>query len=277
MWTDVVDLRDFYAGALGRVARAVLRRRVREIWPDVRGLNMLGIGYPTPYLGVFRAEAQRVIAAMPAGQGVLHWPTDGPGLSVLTDDVELPLPDLSMDRVLLVHALEHAGEVRPLMREVWRVLGGGGRLLVVVPNRRGIWSRMERTPFGQGEPYSADQLARLLRDTMFTPTRIESALFVPPVDSRMVLGSAAAIENAGRRWFSAIAGAIVAEASKQIYAGQPAQRRTRRMPRVYAPVPERGPGTPFAALPARRSRNAACSPNRLASKSRDPSTLDSPP
>ena len=239
MWTDVVDLRDFYVSTLGQVARRMVRRRLRELWPDVTGQNVLGLGYAVPYLNGFREEAERVLAAMPAGQGVLHWPPDEAGLTTLIDELELPFPDLSMDRVLLIHALECAEQVRPLMREIWRVLSGSGRLLVVVPNRRGIWARLERTPFGHGLPYTPGQLSRVLRDNLFTPLESHPALFVPPVHSRMVLSSAPAWEQIGRRIFTTFSGVVMTEAVKQIYAAEAKSTANRR--RRYLPVPERTP------------------------------------
>ena len=239
MWMDAIDLRDFYATSLGQVARSVIRRRIRAVWPDVRGLSVLGFGYATPYLNPFRSEAARVMALMPASQGVLHWPPEGGGLTTLVEESELPFPDLSVDRVLLVHALECAEQVRPMMREIWRVLAGGGRLLVVVPNRTGIWARFERTPFGHGRPYSPGQLSRLLRETLFTPVQSQAALFVPPVRSRMVLSSAGALEKVGARGFSTFAGVIMAEATKQIYAAQAEVKVKRR--RAYLPLAQRTP------------------------------------
>lgn len=230
-WTDVVDLRDFYASSLGQVAQRVVRRRIRLIWPDVRGMRVLGLGFATPYLRPFDGEAERVLALMPASQGVLAWPRDEPNRVALGDESELPLPDRSIDRLLIVHALESAEQVRPMMREAWRVLSDGGRLLVVAPNRRGIWARLERTPFGNGRPYTHNQLARLLRDCMFTPLRSEAALYVPPVRSRMVLRSAPAWERAGSWLFPPLAGVLLAEAAKQIYAGTPL--RTRNRARAY--------------------------------------------
>ncbi len=221
MWMDVVDLRDFYAGDLGRVTRRMIRRKLRAIWPDVAGQSVLGFGYAGPYLQSFHGEAGRIISAMPAGQGILHWPDEAPNLTCLVDEFELPFDDLSMDRVILVHALECAEQVRPLMREIWRILAGSGRLLVITPNRRGLWARFERTPFGHGQPYSSRQLSRLMRDTMFTPVETHRALYVPPVRSRMMLSAAPALENLGARFFTTFAGVIVMEAVKQIYAGQP--------------------------------------------------------
>ena len=228
MWTDVVDLRDFYATSLGGVARRMIARRIRQLWPDLHGLNVLGLGYVTPFLGVFRGEAERVIAIMPAAQGVIHWPPDEPGLTTLGDHTDLPLPDNSIDRALIVHALECAERTRPMMREIWRVLADGGRLLVVVPNRRGLWARFERTPFGHGRPYSPGQLSRSLRDAVFTPYQSSTALYVPPVRSRMILSSAAAWEELGQRCFTTFAGVVMVEATKQIYAAPPVSTVSRK-------------------------------------------------
>ncbi|MBK8176533.1 MAG: methyltransferase domain-containing protein [Rhodospirillales bacterium] len=234
MWSDAVDLRDFYASSLGRVARRMIGRRVRALWPDVRGLGILGLGYTSPFLGVFRAEAQRVVAMMPAAQGVLPWPIDGPNLTALADETALPLPDRAFDRILLVHALECAEWTQPMMREIWRVLADGGRLIVVVPNRRGLWARFENTPFGHGRPYSPRQLSRGLRDSLFTPYQLTAALFVPPIASRMLISSAGAWEEIGLRWFPSFAGTFVVEASKQIYAGELLATAPRS--RAYAPI-----------------------------------------
>lgn len=235
MHVDVIDLRDFYESRLGQVARRMIRRRIRLIWPDLRGMRLLGLGYAAPYLKMFREEAERVVAVMPSSQGVLGWPQDGPNAVALADEGELPLQDFSIDRVLLVHGLEYSEQARPLLKEIWRVMAGGGRLLVVAPNRRGIWARVDRTPFGQGHPYTPSQLSRALRDADFTPERVSTALFVPPTGSRMLLRSATAIERIGERWFTSFAGVSVVEASKQLYAKPAVKRKESRHP-AYLPV-----------------------------------------
>jgi len=240
MSVDVVDLRDFYESRLGQVARRMIRRRVRMMWPDLRGMRLLGLGYAAPYLRMFREEAERSIAIMPSSQGVLPWPPEGPNAAALADEGELPLQDYSIDRVLLVHGLEYSEQVRPLLTELWRVMAGGGRLLALTPNRRGIWARTDRTPLGQGHPYTPAQLARALRDADFTPERVASALFVPPNGSRMMLRSAAAIERIGERWFTTFAGVSVVEATKQLYA-RPALRRKEARHQLYLPVPHGAP------------------------------------
>ncbi len=235
MRPDVIDLRDFYAGRLGATARQLLRVQIRRIWPDMHGQRLLGLGYATPYLTQFREEAERVIAFMPAAQGVIRWPADDPGnLVALTEETELPLADASVDRVLLVHGLENAENAGALLREIWRVLSGSGRLLVVTPGRTGLWARTERTPFGHGLPYSQGQLNRLLRDHLFQPTERAGALYLPPVSLRMLLSAAGAWEKLGLAWWPAFAGVILAEADKQIYAARPLHARRRR---TLGPIP----------------------------------------
>lgn len=235
MWSDVIDLHEFYRSRLGQVARRLISRRIRELWPDVRGMTVVGLGYATPYLRVYREEAERVLAINPAQQGVMHWPENDPGLVCLSDETELPLPDLSVDRLLLVHAVENSEQLRAMMREAWRVLAESGRLVVVVPNRRGIWARFEhRSPFGHGYPYSQGQIKRLLRDSLFAPTANEHALFVPPTERRIVLQSARAFERVGERWFQAISGVLIIEASKQLYAGTPVHAAGTKRRRLVA-------------------------------------------
>ncbi|MDH3474388.1 MAG: class I SAM-dependent methyltransferase [Rhodospirillales bacterium] len=238
MWNDVVDLQDFYVSHLGQVARHTIRRGLRTLWPDLHGQSLLGLGYATPYLRQFCGEAERIIACMPASQGVLHWPPEGPGVVALTDETDLPLPDYSVDRVLLVHALESTEQMRAMLDEVWRVMTSNGRLLVVVPNRRGIWARIDRTPFGWGHPYSRAQLSRVLRDHLFTPTRTERALYIPPTRSRTLLRSAIAWERLGQRLFPTFSGVIMAEAGKQIYAAGLAREKPRRRRSVVVPMPQ---------------------------------------
>src|SRR6516225_5609395 len=211
MSIDVVDLRNFYAMRLGVVARRFVGRGIRRRIADTRGMRVLGVGYTTPYLGLFREEAERCLAFMPAAQGVLKWPTDRPGLAALVDELEMPLPDSEVDRVLLVHALEMAHDPVALLREIWRVLAAGGRLLVVVPNRRGVWARLDTTPFGHGRPYSRSQITHLLR-------------------------SATAWERAGAAIAAPFAGVHIVEATKQVYRAIPARRERKRLVPALEPA-----------------------------------------
>ena len=238
MSVDVTDLRAFYAGPLGYVARRVVCRALAQFWPDLRGLGVLGLGYATPYLSEMEGAAKR-LAFMPSWQGVVNWPSMGLSASALVEPSMMPLPDGSVDRVLVVHALETVASPPELLGEVWRILTPGGRLALVCPNRRGLWSRMDTTPFGHGQPFSRRQLRHLVKGALFSPESWAEILYVPPLRSRVLLSSAAAWEQVGRGMSLPFAGLHVLEATKQLHRPIPvhAKRRARHFSPVLVPAP----------------------------------------
>jgi SAM-dependent methyltransferase len=129
MPVDTQVLSTFYDEPIGQTARRLIGRRVRLIWPDVRGLRVLGYGYATPYVRPFVGEAERVVAFVPADQDIAPWPPGG-SIVALGEEDALPFPDAFFDRIIMTHGLETAEAARPVMRQVWRVLAPQGRLLV---------------------------------------------------------------------------------------------------------------------------------------------------
>ncbi len=243
MHVDVIDLKEFYASALGRIARQFVARSLRAHWPDMEGCTLLGFGYGAPYMRGYAERSANSFAFMPAGQGVVRWPPSGPNRAVLSEEIQLPLPDCCIDRILVVHGLETSPSADELCREFWRVLKPGGRLLVVVPNRRGLWARAETTPFGHGRPFSRGQLQRLFRDAQFVPEKWSESLFIPPLSWRPLLRWARAWERMGYALWPAFSGIIIAEAVKDVYGVSltaKAQRQRSRFPGVILPVPATG-------------------------------------
>ncbi len=228
MATDVQAASDFYATARGAVAAILLRDRLAELWPSLAGLSVLGFGYATPFLRVWRESASRCIAAMPSQVGVARWPAGAANLSCTVEEDALPFPDLCFDRILVVHGLEAADNARRLLRELWRVLKDDGRLLVIAPNRTGMWAHVESTPFGQGQPYSPGQIGRLLAASLFRVERRDTALYLPPTNLRLVLRGARLWERGGRRALPGFAGVTLTEAVKDVYAAMPLSAQPRR-------------------------------------------------
>lgn len=240
MQLDIHDLRDFYHRPLGAIARRMLVGRVRARWRSARGLTVMGLGFASPYLASFRGEAARVGALMPAGQGAMVWPSSGLCQTVMVEEGTLPLPDASVDRLLLVHYLEVSENPHQLLREIWRVLAPEGRLLIIVPNRRGIWARLDTTPFGFGRPYSRDQLAKLLTQSLFTPIDVASALNMPPIDRPWLLRWAKAFERIGGRLWPLFSGVLMVEARKEVMTPLPVGKTARaRRQLVTLPAPLR--------------------------------------
>ena len=237
MSLDVVDLRSFYTSALGRRASRYILRSVRSRWQDLNGLAVLGLGFTPPYLDTMRDDQpERILSFMPGSQGVIAWPHDGLSASSLVEPTDLPLRDSTIDRVLVVHALEMSDAPAELLSELWRVLAPGGRLICVVPNRRGVWTRSDTTPFGQGQPFSRRQITALMRQALFTPIHWGEALYMPPFQGRLIMQIAPAMEQLGSALSLPFAGVHIIEATKQVYRPVLAKRVMRGL-QALQPVP----------------------------------------
>ncbi|HUO21224.1 MAG TPA: methyltransferase domain-containing protein [Caulobacteraceae bacterium] len=231
MRRDVVELRRFYAGPLGRAARDMLGRKLSETWGDVAGLDVLGLGYPAPMLERF-TKARRAVAVMPAEQGVEAWPQMGPGnRTCLAREGALPFPNALFDRVLVVHGLEESDDPLALLREVWRVMAPTGRVVLAAAARSGVWCHSEDTPFGYGRPFTRAQLEQLAREAELEPIAWSRALYAPPIAS--FARHAEAFEQAGARLWPRFAGLILLEAVKQTFAVKP--KGLGAPARVFAP------------------------------------------
>ncbi|MCB1530423.1 MAG: methyltransferase domain-containing protein [Rhodospirillales bacterium] len=234
MHPSAYDLKSFYNSARGRIVRRILRARVADFWPDTdtKALRVLGVGYAVPYLASYMDKAERVVCVMPSGQGAHGWPSDGENLVCLSDETALPFETNSVDRILMVHSLEFSGFLTPEFEELWRVLKSNGRLLMIVPNRMGMWARADWSPFGQGTPFSARQVELFLRENLFVHERTEKALFVPPFRRDFFLRAAGYFEEIGRMLFPAMGGVHFVEASKQLYAGTGQTQRSLALKRI---------------------------------------------
>ena len=219
MRRDVLELRRFYAGPLGRAARDMLGRKLAETWGDVTGLDILGLGYATPFLERF-PRARRAVAMMPAEQGVEAWPSLGPGnRTCIAHENALPFTNALFDRVLVVHGLEESDDPLALLREVWRVMAPSGRVVLAAAARSGVWCHSEATPFGYGRPFTRAQLEQLAREAELEPIAWSRALYAPPVAG--LARYAEGFEQAGARLWPRFAGLILLEAVKQTFATKP--------------------------------------------------------
>jgi SAM-dependent methyltransferase len=220
MHLDVLALRAFYYRTkLGRSAQRALQDALRGLWPDTRDMTVAGFGFAAPVLRPFLGDARRVIALMPAQQGVMPWPAGAPNVSALVEETRWPLPSGVVDRLIVAHGLETCERPDALLDEIWRVLAPRGQAIFIVPNRSGLWARRDVTPFGFGRPYSFGQLETLLGRHGLAPERHAAALYAPPSHRRFWLQTAHLWERLGRRFDPhLVAGALLVEATKQIFA-----------------------------------------------------------
>lgn len=219
MHHDIIDLRRFYyERALGRVVQRILRDRLTGRWQpgSVKGMNIAGFGFAAPMLRPYLPTARRVMSLMPGPQGVMAWPVGQANHSVLCDETAWPLETGFVDRLVMLHGLETSDHPAALLAEAWRVLGPGGRMIMMVPNRAGLWAASDSTPFGHGRSYTSGQIESQMRKAGFVTEWHGSAVYIPPSDRRFWLRGAQMWEKTGAKISRVlIAGVVLIEVSKQ--------------------------------------------------------------
>ena len=236
---NVVALREFYGSALGKWAQKQLVKELQRRWPELGDDTMAGIGYVNPVLRPFlrqeRSDASLVFSMMPAEQGATVWPNYVASRAVLTDEFALPIADNHLNRLVMMHLLEHSTSTAQLLDDCWRVLRPGGRLLVVVPNARGLWARCGAQPFSKVRAYTSAALKEIVCEK-FTHIETESVLYHLPYQRRWLMKLAPCLEWVGGFFLFPMGGVLVMEAEKQIYAGIKEKHKDFMKKPAFAPV-----------------------------------------
>jgi SAM-dependent methyltransferase len=234
MYPDVTQINQFYGTSLGHFCQEVMADRLLTEWPELDGLRVGGFGYTLPLLSGLLPICEIEACVMPAPMGVTAWPHDGPNKATLAAETDLPLPDESLDRLAVCHALEHVESPKKFLRELWRVTSEEGRVMLFVPNRRSFWALSDKTPFGHGRPFSRGQLAALLRDSLFEVTRLSGVFYSWPGTSTASVGVSRFVDRWGRNIWRNMPGVWMVEARKRVTAPLTDTKPVRK--RAYAPV-----------------------------------------
>ena len=218
MHLDVVDLHSFYyRTSLGRAAQRAVRDQVQALWPEANRQTVVGFGFAAPLLRPYLEKARRVTALMPGQQGVMHWPVGQKNVSVLCQETVWPIETDSVDKLIVLHGLETSEQPDALLDECYRVLAPEGRGLFIVPNRAGLWSRRDGTPFGFGRPYTLSQIEGQLRRIGLKPARHVAALYQPPAETPFWMKTGQMWETLGRKVSNRFAGGVLmVEVTKQV-------------------------------------------------------------
>ena len=215
---NALDLQEFYRTKKGTFVRRLVARQLLGFSEKAKDKVVLGLGFAFPYLKYFK-NAERSLGFIPPFLGSYKWPDEGlaKNRAAVSHLDELPLGDETVDFCILIHGLEFSETPQQSLAEIWRVLKPEGRLVVVVPNRSGLWARSDITPFGQGLPYSLNQIRYILREENFVLETISSALHVLPFKSKFMLESFKWMENVGGV-VPLFPGLHCIEVSKKLYA-----------------------------------------------------------
>lgn len=229
---DIIALRKFYQSELGFNTVKAIDKILKKHYSPAAKERVIGIGYPTPWLDHLSKKSERCMALMPATQGASIWPSSHKNATALVDECALPLADSCVDYVLMVHLLEHTHNESVTLEEIWRILVPSGRLIIIVPHRLSFWSNQEETPFGNGRPYSPNQLRKTLAEAHFTCHNLQEALYTIPSHSWIPETAMTKF----RKLLPLSGGVLIAEGHKKAY--QPvltanASKKTRRRIKPY--------------------------------------------
>ncbi len=181
---NVTQLEKFYFRTdLGRFASEILNNQVRAIWPDPVGGSLVGYGFSAPLLSHFIAQNERVVNLIPNQLGISKWPPEKPNINVPTLESNWPIPSSGVERVIILHGLETSENHSNPLAECWRSLAPEGQMILIVPNRMGLWARSKASPFccnGQNSAFTLAKIQRLLHHHKFQIDAYHPALFSPP-------------------------------------------------------------------------------------------------
>jgi SAM-dependent methyltransferase len=229
MLTDFADSQDFYQSRTGRAAQGLLRARIGKRWSGLANGRVLPLGRAALVLD----ETPFISARMTGAQEETF--------SCLVDSKNKPLPDADIDRAIMLHALKAESDLEPVLREIWRVLKGEGRLLMVLPRAGSAWARNPDTPFGHEPAYTASQIKKILKRHGFFVARMNRALYARPCAPEPNFLRALEIERAAPGIFLRFGGGVLlVEARKRIcgIAGAKQKKRPRcANPLLPLPLP----------------------------------------
>lgn len=223
---------DFYKTKRGRLVTHLIYRQIKAFWQDINKGKIIGAGNAIPWISKIYRKNKEATALCFDSKNIIPCP---PGISnqKIVKENKWQIDDNSIDKILLIHGLESADTPDALLREAWRVLKPMGKILVITPNRRGLWAHYETTPFGHGMPYSKTQLKHILENHSLTVTKTKYALFIPPLKWRFGHKAAIILDKIGEVILPFWAGVILMEAEKKIYAAIPESEK--QATEVHAP------------------------------------------
>lgn len=227
MTCSVKELSDFYKTPLGEVVHVYINDIIKKFIPDTtKNQFILGLGYVTPYLTKKLIQNNTILSFTFDKMGGITWPNIACSQTAIVHDHHLPITNKVIDRLIIVHGLEYCQNSEQLFKEINRIIAPDGEILIIFPNKAGIWSHTSNTPFAYGEHYTMSQLITALSKSGLTIISKERFLYFPPTQSLYTQAFFAPVEMMGAYFIPFFSGlnAITAKKSTMIIPNQPKQQ-----------------------------------------------------
>ena len=217
---DITDIDSYYRTSEGVLVADILAAELSHQCRSglIRALTdtaeQLAVGYPFP---LYSPGQPLPPVFMLAETGVLAWTKDESVITACIDSDSFPCATDIFEQVFVSHALEYVADKVGFLSEIWRCLKGEGELVMIVPHRRSLWARADKTPFGQGTPFSRRQLKLILEQVGFGQIQIKHSLYMPPFGTKLPVVMRRRFHMIGRIGWAMFGGVLIVVAKKRLY------------------------------------------------------------
>lgn len=138
-----LELSLFYGTPNGQLLNAEIASCLAEFLKEKKLSKryLLCVGYPvSSCLPLFR-QAKSYSVLTPFFQGPRKLVDKGLNRAALGDEAHLPFMEASFDIAVIFHAVEYMEDPVSFFEELWKVLSPGGRIILMIPNRKGGWKK----------------------------------------------------------------------------------------------------------------------------------------
>ncbi|MFK7862905.1 MAG: class I SAM-dependent methyltransferase [Pseudohongiellaceae bacterium] len=206
------QLSQWFQTPLGQVTLACELAAAKPIIERMFGYHILQIG---------GSEEAMLIEHSPIAHKIMFSSERRPrGRNPVADNEELPLPNDSIDAVVVHHGLDFTRDSHALLRELTRVLRPGGQMLVIGFNPLSQWGMIRLLRRRFTVPWQGRFIARhrLLDWFKLLDLRVEQSLtglHYPPFNVSKLLEKSQVFESFGNRVKSPFGGAYLLSCVKQ--------------------------------------------------------------
>ncbi len=212
------DLIKFYNSELGLNCVSIIQEKIELLLNENNDQKILGLGYVLPYLINKRIHSRVSFLSVPSANNKIKYIKNGYNASIETDEKAFPFNDLQFDKIFVSHWLEVSDRLDLVMSEIWRVLKGQGKIILVIPNAFSFWAVRENNPFGKCRPFSQTQIKKLLHLHGFEEIKLNFCIHFPPIYQKFLLTNYRSLEYIGGAIFKNFGGVMIVEATKFNYA-----------------------------------------------------------
>lgn len=177
MIIDFQVIKDFYASKKGKSFSQIISSNLAKI-TNVRNKSILKLGYLEPFL-TDKVLMNNITTGILPNNYVFHNGDVPYSYKINQDLCSIQLKTASQNMVVTVNVIEYSENLEKTIREIWRILKDGGKLIIITPLVYNIYNVFHNTPFKLAQKFTENNLARILEKNDFSITYSKIIQFPP--------------------------------------------------------------------------------------------------